>query len=55
MVRRFNIKGTGWRKIMKDKILTEITDYCENCPKHECCPEEECVLFRIEQIVIKED
>ena len=41
---------------MKDKILTEITDFCENCLSHECCHEEECVLFRIEQILLdKED
>lgn len=36
---------------MIDEILTEITDYCENCPYHEKCVEEECILFRIEQIV----
>lgn len=36
---------------MKEKILTEITECCENCPNHECCPEEDCILFRIEQIV----
>ena len=34
-----------------EKILSEITEFCENCPSHECCPEEECVLYRIEQIV----
>jgi hypothetical protein len=37
---------------MKDKILTEITNFCEECPSHECCPEEECVLYRIEQILL---
>lgn len=37
---------------MKDKILTEITEFCEECPSHECCPEEDCVLYRIEQIVV---
>lgn len=36
---------------MKNKILTEITNHCENCPNRECCPEEECVLFRIEKII----
>lgn len=34
-----------------DKILTEITTYCEGCENVLNCPEEECVLFRIEQIV----
>lgn len=36
---------------MEEKILLEITNHCEECPNHECCPEEECVLFRIEKIV----
>lgn len=40
---------------MEDKILMEITNHCENCPKHECCPEEECILFRIEKIVENND
>ena len=40
---------------MEDKILTEITDFCEECASHECCPEEECVLFRIEQIVTNQE
>lgn len=39
----------------EEEILTEITDFCEGCPSRECCPEEECVLYRIEQIVIKQD
>lgn len=36
---------------MEDEILTEITNVCEECPKHESCPEENCILFRIEQII----
>lgn len=36
---------------MEEKIMEEITDFCEECPLHECCPEEECVLYRIEQIL----
>ena len=36
---------------MKEEILTEITDFCRECPSHENCPEEECVLYRIEQII----
>ncbi len=40
---------------MKEEVLKEITDFCEECPSHECCPEEECVLYRIEQILLKEE
>ena len=36
---------------MEDKILNEITNMCSECPVKECCPEEECILWRIEQIV----
>jgi hypothetical protein len=36
---------------MDDEILTEITNFCETCPSKDCCPEDECVLFRIEQLV----
>lgn len=36
---------------MNEEILTEITDFCSECPSHENCPEEECVLYRIEQII----
>lgn len=38
---------------MKDKILIEIFNFCETCPSHENCPEEESVLYRIEKIVLK--
>lgn len=40
---------------MTEEILKEITENCENCPRHENCPEEECILFRIEKIVLKEE
>lgn len=39
---------------MKAKILDEIYNYCQICPHHDNCPEEECVLFRIEQIIIED-
>ena len=39
---------------MNEEILTEITEQCERCPYSQSCPEEECVLFRIEQIVIEQ-
>lgn len=38
---------------MKDKILIEISDFCECCLSHEECPEEECVLYRIEKIILE--
>ena len=34
-----------------NKILYEITNFCEECSSNTNCPEEECVLFRIEQII----
>ncbi len=39
---------------MENKIMLEICNFCEECSSRECCPEKECVLFRIEQIVIKQ-
>ena len=39
---------------MEDKILDEITTFCnEGCPSRTCCLEDECVLFRIESIILK--
>ena len=40
---------------MQEKILEEITKHCEECSLKERCPEEDCTLFRIEQIVLKDD
>ena len=37
------------------KILDTIYSFCEECPSHEDCPEWECSLFQIEQIVLEED
>lgn len=34
-----------------EKVMKEITNFCEECSSHECCPEEECVLYRIEHIM----
>lgn len=40
----------------EEKILNEITTFCEDCPNREKCLEKECVLFRIEQITqVKDD
>lgn len=38
---------------MGNKILLEISNFCEACLSHENCPEEECVLYRIEKIIEK--
>lgn len=35
-------------------ILDETTRFCEECPSRECCPEDECVLFRIEKLAENE-
>ncbi|MBP3920795.1 MAG: hypothetical protein J6D28_04445 [Bacilli bacterium] len=40
---------------MKDKILKEIANFCEECESHECCPEKDCVLYRIEQLVVNDE
>lgn len=39
---------------LKNKILDETTTFCEECSSRENCPEDECVLYRIEQIIEKE-
>lgn len=50
-LRELTIKQATRRIMKEEKILIEITDFCRECPSHENCPEEECVLFRIEQII----
>jgi hypothetical protein len=35
----------------KEKILNEITTFCNECGSKDYCSEEECVLYRIEKIV----
>ena len=37
------------------EILNEITFFCEECQSHENCPEEKCILFRIENIINKKE
>ena len=45
--------------MMKEKekqLMTEIANFCENeCSEHQCCVEENCVLFRLEQIILERD
>lgn len=40
---------------MEEKILTEITENCEHCNFCNKCLEEDCTLWRIEQIVISKE
>lgn len=37
------------------QILIEITEFCESCINVMSCGEEDCVLWRIEQIVSREE
>lgn len=37
---------------MKEKILDKISAFCSECSSRECCPEDECVLYNIEQIAL---
>ena len=37
---------------MKKKILNEVTSFCNECSSKECCPENECVLYRVEQVAL---
>ena len=39
---------------MENEILNEITNFCNECASKECCPENECILYRIEQKVTNE-
>lgn len=37
----------------ENNILNEIYDFCEReCGSCHCCPQEQCVLYRIENIII---
>lgn len=40
---------------MTNEILKEITNCCENCKSHECCPEEECAIYKIEQLILNNE
>ena len=38
-----------------EKILTLISNFCKNeCPSCQDCPEEDCVLYNIEQVIVKD-
>ena len=39
---------------MEENILNEITNFCSNeCGNTQNCAEEDCVLYRIEKIVVQ--
>ncbi len=40
---------------MQEKILNETTSFCNECLNKECCIKNECIIFRIEQIVLEEE
>lgn len=40
---------------LKEAILNETTTFCNECASKECCHEEECVLWRIEQLADKRE
>lgn len=35
-------------------ILNETTTFCNECASKDCCPERECVLYRIEELASNE-
>ena len=47
--------GSAMDKDMLFEIMDEISEFCGNeCSSVFCCPEEDCILYRIEQIIINE-
>lgn len=39
---------------IKQSILNETTTFCNECASKDCCPERECVLYRIEELASDE-
>ena len=39
-------------EVLENEILSEIYSYCENCKNRLSCVENECILFRIENLII---
>lgn len=35
---------------LKESILNETTTFCNECKNKECCKEDECVIYRLEQL-----
>lgn len=40
---------------LKNKIMLEIAKFCDTCGSHDCCPEDECILYRIEKLIINKN
>lgn len=38
---------------LRERILNETTTFCNGCTRKDCCAEEECILYRIEQLADK--
>jgi hypothetical protein len=49
----FQIVNKGGQ-MKEEKILSETTAFCNECASRDCCPEEECILYRIEQLVLNQ-
>lgn len=39
---------------LKESILNETTTHCNTCPNKEYCPENECVIYRLETLGVNE-
>lgn len=39
---------------LKKSILNETTTFCNTCPNKERCPENDCVIYRLETLGIDE-
>ena len=37
-----------------EEIMNEIAEFCEDCTFRESCKEEECILWRIEQLALEQ-
>lgn len=57
VIDNLKIKNNQLKVVIKDisnNILNETTTFCESCASKDCCPEEDCVLYRIEKLVDKD-
>lgn len=53
LVEFLNISIKDNKKIyqQRDRVLKQIANFCNECSSKDCCSEENCVLYRIEQIL----
>ena len=40
---------------VEGRVLKEAFDFCGECSSNMCCPEDECVIYRIQQICLGKD